>query len=146
MFAYESKFRSWEKVFTNIQFPSGIEFSFAFVNDNSVYITLKNSSKLYCFPLSTEKSCTEFLEIGEFQYETQNVTMVDSILYNFSSDQFDYLSTVESFDIRKREFSTLFKSEDQDLDFSPYYSFGCLPMVKLPTFKLPSSAFKAQSS
>ena len=68
--------------------------------------------------------------------ETQNVCIVNAVIYNFSSDQFDYYSTIESYDIEEESFEMLFKTEDEGLDFSPYFSFGCFALVKYPDFKL----------
>ena len=132
-FIYESFFSC-----QNNLFPAGMEFNFAMPYKNHVYLTTRHSHKLYSFSLSPDGSTDEkdLTLIGEFQYEAQNVCMVESVIYNFSSDQFAYYSTIESYDIESQSFDILFKTEDESLDFSPYFSFGCFPLVKYPRFKL----------
>ena len=111
---------------------------------DNVYLTTRHNdnSKLYSFALSTNEDsdpATKLTLIGEFQQETQNVCIIESVIYNFSSDQFAYYSTIESYDIEEGSFDILFKTEDEGLDFSPYFSFGCFPLVKYPQFKLDGS-------
>ena len=124
----------------NSLFPAGIEFNFAMPYKNNVYLTTRHSHKLYRFSLSadgiTDDEKDPLTLVGEFQYEAQNVCIVESVIYNFSSDQFAYYSTIESYDIESQSFDILFKTEDESLDFSPYFSFGCFPLVKYPQFKL----------
>ena len=61
--------------------------------------------------------------------------MVESIIYNFSSDQFAYYSTIETYDLKSGAFDMPFQTEDESLDFSPYFSFGCFALVNYPKFK-----------
>ena len=121
---------------------AGVEFNFAMPYKNNVYLTTRHNTKLYSFALSTNEesdSAVELNLIGEFQQETQNVCIIESVIYNFSSDQFAYYSTIESYDIDDESFDILFKTEDESIDFSPFFSFGCFPLVKYPQFKLDGS-------
>ena len=136
--------KDWDVPFKHVTFPNEMEFAFANVYEDKVYVTPRNSRKLFSFPLYAEDGkSVEITEIGEFEQETQNLTLFNGMLYNFSSDQFDYLSTIEAYSISNGDFSVLFKSEDQELDFSPYFSFGTFPLtVMQKNFKLPSFVFK----
>ena len=144
MWIYNEERKDWDVPFKHVTFPSEMEFAFANVYEDKVYVTPRNSRKLFSFPLQAEDSkSVQMIEIGEFDQETQNLTLVNGILFNFSSDQFDYLSSLEAYSIPKGNFSVLFKSEDQELDFSPYFSFGTFPLTVMPKkFKLPSFVFK----
>ena len=146
MWYYDIGTKSWEKAFDFVHFPvekEVIEFSFALHCEGKIYVSARHQHKLYSFPLNSEER-VELTEIGSFKEETQNLTLVDSVIYNFSSDQFDYMSSIESYDIHSGTFNTLFTSEDQDIDFSPYYSFGCFSLSVLPKYEIPSFAYKCQ--
>ena len=133
-FAFDPIEDKWCKVYSQVQFPTNVEFNFALVHCDEVYLTTRHGFKLFRLPLE-DKEKVELTEVGTFQSETQNVCLVDGIIYNFSSDQFDYYSTIERYDITKGHFDLLFKTEDEEIDFSPYFSFGCFPLVNFPCDK-----------
>ena len=144
MWYFDCHKNNWEKAFSNVDFSQQvIEFSFALYYEGHIYASARHQHKLYSFPLESDR-VVQVTEIGTFQEEAQNLTLVDSKIFNFSSDQFDYFSTIECYDLQSRTFSTVFKSEDQDIDFSPYYSFGCFPFSMLPRYQIPSFAYKSQ--
>ena len=140
---YDEQSKKWDVPFQHVKFPNDIELAFANVYEDNVYVSPRNSRKLFSFPLkSAADKIVEIFEIGEFEQETQNLTLVNGTLFNFSSDQFDYMSVIEAYSIANGKFSVLFKSEDPELDFSPYFSFGCMPLLVMPKFKLPHFVFK----
>lgn len=129
---YDPNEDKWSKAFQHVSFPSGVEFNFAIAFNDFIYVTVRHTRKLYRFPLTVAKDSVEITCVGEFQQETQNLCLVDNVIYNFSSDQFAYYSTIETYNIPEDCFDLVFKTEDEELDFSPYYSFGCFPLVKFP--------------
>ena len=70
--------------------------------------------------------------VGKFSNEAQNICIVDNVIYNFTTDQFDYKSSIETYDISRKKFDNLWEKNTDDFDFSPYYSSGCFPVVIYP--------------
>ena len=139
-YVYDREMDKWAPAFGNVALPKNLEFNAVMPYKESVYMTAKFNYKLFRFPLKgSGESAEEAVVVGHFQQETQNVCMVNSVIYNFSSDQFDYFSTVEAYDIETEKVDLVYKTEDEELDFSPYFSFGCFPLTKYPSFKIKSS-------
>ena len=154
VYCYDPKTGKWSKL-DHIDLPKHMEFNCALVSDNHIYLTGNHSYELYRFdptdnpkpeadpqeitlefgdeqrevkePPQSEKVELEF--VGRFTNEAQNVCMVFDVIYNFSTEQFDYKSSVETFDLRKNTFSIAWEKNTDDFDFSPYYSSGCFPIV-----------------
>ena len=112
------------------------------VHENHIYLTGNHAYELYRFnpdkiqphinEISEEEEENERIElelIGKFSYEAQNICIVGSTIYNFSTDQFEYNSTIETFDISTKSFNVLWEKETDELDFSPYHSSGCFSLV-----------------
>ena len=133
---YDPEKEKWEKAFPHVEFPSDLKIKSVMFHKDRVFLTSSHGYSLYSFPTMATEPSVKVTKIGDFQQETQNVCLVHSKIYNFSSDQFAYFSTIESYDIKEDSFETLFKTEDEEIDFSPYYSFGCFPLVKYPSFNL----------
>jgi hypothetical protein len=129
--------QQWSPALVHVTFPSGMEFNYAVAYKDHVYLTIRHGLQVYRCPLIqiTEDKC-QLETVGEFEFETQNVCLVDSVIYNFSSDQYDFCSTLETFDLETSAFDLVFKTESEELDFSPYYSFGCFPLIKYPNYSL----------
>ena len=135
---YDPALDKWEKAFEHVEFPPEMKIKTVLFHEQKVFLTSSHGYSLYSFPMLPEKSegKSAVTKIGDFQQETQNVCLVNSVIYNFSSDQFAYFSSIESYDIEDNTFDMLFKTEDEDMDFSPYFSFGCFPLVKYPFMKI----------
>ena len=146
-FVYENS--KWTAAFKYMKFPEGLAFNSALPYKDDLYFTSKNNSTLFRCPLKnpdpmtcdTEiKETIEAEELGKFKNETQNLCLLETEgkIYNFSSDEFDHNSTIEVYDIAKKVFKLLYISKDPEIDFSPYFSFGCFPLVKYPYYNLPT--------
>ena len=67
--------------------------------------------------------------VGKFSKETHNTTIVDDVIYNFNTEEFDDERVVECCDTKTGTFSVLWKRDCPDWDFSPNYCLGCFPLV-----------------
>ena len=67
--------------------------------------------------------------IGKFSTETQNVSLVGFEIFNFSTDPFEYISTIETYNLKTKEFKVVWEKETEEFDFSPYESLACFPLV-----------------
>lgn len=140
VYAYDPEANEWSSdAFQNVEMPRAVEFNFALATQTCIYLTAKHSYELYCYKPTeaNEMGCKKPLEVvGQFQCETQNMCIVDGVIYNFSSDQFDYSASVETYTEDTRTFKVEWTKADSNIDFSPYFSFGCFPLVKYPNYKL----------
>ena len=73
--------------------------------------------------------------LGRFVSEAQNICLVDGVIYNFSTDQFDYISTVETYSVREGKFAQPWTKKGQVYDFNPNKSVGAFPLVIYPDMK-----------
>ena len=116
-----------------------MEFNRAMVYENFIYLTGNHSYELYRFnpdwKLSDHdgsgviKREHELELLGKFSNEAQNVCIVGDKIFNFSTDQFEYNSTIETYDLKEGKFNVVWEEETDDFDFSPYQSSGCFPLV-----------------
>lgn len=107
--------------------PKHMEFNRALVHGNHIYLTGNHAYELYRLNPGVRKQSLEFL--GKFANEAQNVCVVGNTIYNFSTDQFDNNSAIETYDLETRQFNVVWEKETHEFDFSPYYSSGCFPIV-----------------
>ena len=147
IFVYRPNTKSWSKM-DNLILPQHMEFKRALVHGNYIYLTGNHAYELYRFnpdrrnptpgittvddtdevlPDTEQKEELEFL--GKFANEAQNVCVVGNTIYNFSTDQFDYNSAIETFDIETKRFNVAWETDSDEFDFSPYHSSGCFPLV-----------------
>ena len=75
----------------------------------------------------------EFL--GRFSNEAQNLCLVDGVIYNFSTEQFDDISAVETYSVREGNFSQPWTKKGKVYDFNPNKSVGAFPLVIYPDMK-----------
>ena len=75
----------------------------------------------------------EFL--GRFSSEAQNLCLVDGVIYNFSTEQFDYISTVETYSVQGAKFAQPWINKGKVYDFNPNKSVGAFPLVIYPDMK-----------
>ena len=131
--------KKWVPGLKHVKFTNNFEFNSASAYQNYLYFTGKFNSSLYRCPLIAESDApkVEAELVGKFKSECQNICLVEDKIYNFSSDQFDHHSTIEVYDLTNRDFKLVYESNDEELDFSPYYSFGCFPLMLYPRYKLP---------
>ncbi len=108
------------------------DFVLAVSTASRIYLASKHDYKL--FKLDVDKSHLSEVESGQFKYETQNLCLVDGLVYNFSSDQFGTTSCVETYDPKSGAFDVVWEGETETaptpIDFSPYYSLGSFPIVQ----------------
>ena len=141
IWVYDPDMKSWS-ILNLFKLPKHIEFNRALVHENHIYLTGNHAYELYRFdPDEIQPYNNETIEqeeederielelIGKFSYEAQNVCLVGSTIYNFSTDQFEYNSTIETFDISTKSFNVLWEKETDEFDFSPYHSSGCFSLV-----------------
>ena len=120
---------SWTEVrVTN--YPTDLEFDRAMWDEESdcVFLTSSFSRALYKCSLQEDKSCN-LESVGKFTTEAKNTCLVDGIIYNFNSEEFDDDRVLESYDIKSEQFSVIWKDIVPDWDFSPNYCLGCFPLV-----------------
>ena len=72
---------------------------------------------------------TELELIGKFSTETHNVSLVGHEIFNFSTNQFEYISTIETYNLKTKEFKVVWEKETEEFDFSPYQPIACFPLV-----------------
>ena len=131
--------KSWKDL--GVEVAPKHDFVLAVTSDDQIYLTSKHDYKLFRLDLGGEGSdegshapSLKEVESGQFKYETQNLCLVSGVIYNFSSDQFGTTSCVESFDPSKGTFEVVWEGETETaqtpIDFSPYYSLGCFPIVQ----------------
>ena len=89
---------------------------------NPDYISDHDGSKVY-----QPEHELEFL--GKFSNEVQNVCIVEDNILNFSTDQFEYNSTIETYDLKAGKFNVVWEKETDAFDFSPFHSSGCFPLT-----------------
>jgi len=130
---------TWKKV-ENFEMPR-LEFSTALSSKTHIYLTSTHCHELYRFnpdptklsPDQLSTDCKDKFEpmelMGKFSKETHNTTIVDNVIYNFNTEDFDDERVVECFDIQQSKFSVLWKKDCPKMDFSPNYSLGCFPIV-----------------
>ena len=126
-----------------------MEFTCALVHKNYIYLTGNHAYELYrlnpdqikdedCVAPGVSQASLnsvkngENLElelVGRFANEAQNVCVVGNTIYNFSTDQFDYKSAIETYNIETGQFSVVWEKDTDDFDFSPYDSLGCFSLV-----------------
>ena len=75
----------------------------------------------------------EFL--GRFSSEAQNLCLVDGVIYNFSTEQFDDISTVETYSVLGGKFAQPWTKKGKVYDFNPNKSVGAFPLVIYPDMK-----------
>ena len=137
IFEYEPNLKSWSNLLIE-KIPKNIEFNRAIVYKDSIYLTGNHSYDLFRFkPDKSQPHIDgnvveprhELRHLGKFFTETQNVCLVGDELFNFSTDPFEYKSTVETYNIKTGKFKIVWEKETEELDFSPYQSLGCFPLV-----------------
>ena len=131
--------KKWVPALKHVKFTNGLEFNSASPYQGYLYFTCKFNSGLYRCPLKSESDSPKLEAelVGKFKSECQNICLVEDKIYNFSSDQFDHHSTIEVYNLTNQEFKLVYESNDEELDFSPYYSFGCFSLLLFPRYKLP---------
>ena len=135
---YEPSLKTWSKL-TDVEIPQNIEFNRSIVYQNSIFLTGSHSYELFCLKppikrqshnIGNEHQPGHKLElIGKFSTETQNVSLVGYEIFNFSTDPFEYISTIETYNLKTKEFKVVWKKETEEFDFSPYQSLACFPLV-----------------
>ena len=148
MFVYSSRTKFWSKV-SNIVLPTHMEFTCALVHQDYIYLTGNHAYELYrlnpdhimdedCVATDVSEATSNSIKkrgdillelVGKFANEAQNVCVVGNTIYNFSTDQFDYKSAIETYDLQTGQFSVVWEKDAEDFDFSPYHSSGCFPLV-----------------
>ena len=148
MFVLSSTLKLWTKV-SNIVLPKHMEFTCALVHGNYIYLTGSHAYELYrlnpdyitdegCVATVVSETTSNAVQkggeiqlelVGKFANEAQNVCVVGNTIYNFSTDQFDYKSAIETYDLETGHFSVVWEKDAEDFDFSPYHSAGCFPLV-----------------
>ena len=104
-------------------------FNCAVPYEDCIYLTSITGYSLYKFDPETPS----ITFVGKFQEETQNICVVGDVIYNFSSDQhFDYRSTIETYDIKAGKFQSIWEKNTDEIEFAPYGSSGCFPVVLFP--------------
>jgi len=106
--------------------PSDVEFDSAMATDTHIYLTSAHSRELHRFD---PEAPSKLEMVGKFTKEANNTCIVNHVIYNFNSEEFDDERTVESFDTKTKEFEVLWKKEIPEWDFSPHYCLGCFPIV-----------------
>jgi len=119
---------TWTKI-ENVELPRHIEFSTALASDTHIYLTSSHSHELYRFNPNHGQSEKRLEFIGKFSKETHNTTIIDDIIYNFNTEDFDDERVVECYDIDQSKFTVLWKEDCPNMDFSPNYCLGCFPIV-----------------
>ena len=135
---FEPSLKTWSKL-TDVDIPQNIEFNRAIVYENSIFLTGNHSYELFCLkpPIKrqshnkgNEPQTGHKLElIGKFSTETHNVSLVGHEIFNFSTNQFEYISTIETYNLKTKEFKVVWEKETEEFDFSPYQPIACFPLV-----------------
>ena len=137
VYVYHPNTTKWSKM-EHVILPKHIEFNRAIVHGSYIYLTGNHAYELYRFNPDEKKSSLdrnidedeqELELLGKFSNEAQNVCVVGNTIYNFSTDQFEYNSTIETFDLNTKKFQVVWGKDTEEFDFSPYYSSGCFPLV-----------------
>jgi len=120
--------RRWTEV-TVTNYPTDLEFDRAMFDEESedVFLTSSYSRDLYKCSMLGENSC-QIESVGKFTTETKNTCLVDGIIYNFNSEEFDDDRVLESYHVRSQQFRVLWKDKVPEWDFSPNYCLGCFPL------------------
>ena len=126
-YQYDFKRKHWSKL-PIIELGRNVEFNCAIPTEDGIYLTGNHAYELFKF----QPSKLTLTVVGKFANEAQNICLVGNVIYNFSTDQFDYKSSIETYDIAEEKFNLLYEKNTDDFDFSPYYSFGCFPLVMYP--------------
>ena len=126
---FDTETKTWSQVSVT-NYPSDIEFDRAMFDPETdrLYLTSSFSMKLFQCSIQPDNSCN-METVGCFKTETKNTCMVDGIIYNFNSEEFDDERVLESYDVRSQQFSILWKDNLPQWDFSPNYCLGCFPLV-----------------
>ena len=123
--------RDWDNL-GSLDNKDNIFINYALATSDHIYLVSKNAYVLVRFdPPAKETNKIALDLMGKFHREVQNVVLMDNKIFNFSSEQFDTESCVEYFDIETGEFKLLTSMDNQSFDFSPYYSFGCFPLIDI---------------
>jgi hypothetical protein len=135
---YQPSLKSWSKI-DDVELPKHIEFNRAMVHGNFIYLTGNHSYELFRFNPDWKISdhdgsnvCQpehELKFLGKFSNEVQNVCVVEDNIFNFSTDQFEYNSTIEKYDLKTGKFNVVWEKETDAFDFSPFHSSGCFPLI-----------------
>lgn len=138
IYVYDLNQKTWSKLM-DIEIPKNMEFNKAIVYKDSIFLTGNHSYELFQFkphdkihPRCEEKedqSSPQLELVGKFSNETQNVCLVGHEIFNFSTDPFEYNSTIEKYNLKTKEFNVTWEKETEEFDFSPYQSLGCFPLV-----------------
>ena len=126
---FDTETNTWSQAnVTN--YPSDIEFDRAMFEPETdrLYLTSSFSRTLFQCSIESDNSCN-METVGKFTTETKNTCIVDGIIYNFNSEEFDDERVLESYDVRSQQFSILWKDNLPQWDFSPNYCLGCFPLV-----------------
>ena len=138
IYVYEPDLKTWSTLM-DVEIPKNIEFNRAIVYEDSIFLTGNHSYDLYRF-MSTPKSQPHFKDkvyqqelklefVGKFKNGAQNVCLVGDDIFNFSTDPFEYNSSIETCNLKTKEFKVVWDRETEEFDFSPYQSLGCFPLV-----------------
>lgn len=112
-----------------IGLPTDVEFDSALASDTHIYLTSAHSRELHRFDPECGDSEMKLEMVGKFSKEANNTCIVNGVIYNFNSEEFDDERVVESFDTRSNVFKVLWKRDVPEWDFSPHYCLGCFPIV-----------------
>jgi len=112
-----------------MELPPDVEFDSAMASDTHIYLTSAHSRDLYRFDPECKGQDLKLDIVGQFSKEANNTCIVNGIIYNFHSEEFDDERVVESFDTKTEEFKVLWKKDVPEWDFSPFYCLGCFPIV-----------------
>lgn len=112
-----------------IGLPTDVEFDSAMASDTHIYLTSAHSRDLYRFDPEYKDKEIKLEIVGKFTKEANNTCIVNGIIYNFNSEEFDDERVVESFDTKTEVFKVLWKQDVPEWDFSPHYCLGCFPIV-----------------
>ena len=138
IYVYDLNQKTWSKLM-DIEIPKNMEFNKAIVYKDSIFLTGNHSYELFQFKPEDKiqprregkvnQSAPKLELVGKFSNETQNVCLVGHEIFNFSTDPFEYNSTIEKYNLKTKEFNVAWEKETEEFDFSPYQSLGCFPLV-----------------
>ena len=120
IYVYEPDLKTWTTLM-DVEIPKNIEFNRAIVYEDSIFLTGNHSYELYRFNPDWEisdhvgsgviKREHELELLGKFSNEAQNVCIVGDKIFNFSTDQFEYNSTIETYDLKAGKFNVIWEEE-----------------------------------
>eukprot|EP00092_Neocalanus_flemingeri_P036593 GFUD01039843.1.p1 GENE.GFUD01039843.1~~GFUD01039843.1.p1 ORF type:complete len:598 (+),score=146.62 GFUD01039843.1:42-1835(+) len=113
----------------HIGLPPDVEFDSAMASDSHIYLTSSHRRELFRFDPESKGPDVSLKMVGCFTKEANNTCIVNGVIYNFNSEEFDDERVVESFDTKTEIFKVLWKKEVPEWDFSPHYCLGCFPIV-----------------